>query len=193
MPDQISIVLPILYPCDANTVFQSIAALLLLNLPSPAATFIALANVLNRPLPLSFYTHDLGGQSSAYDLVLQSLAQKSSALHKHLTKGVEGVKPEHYLERIFTSLFTQHLAIDEASRLWDIYVFEGDALLIRAAVAFLLQKEMVLLGSNSVDDVASALLAGADNSKDASGSPTVTAKIGAEEQFIAAVREAGRT
>lgn len=164
--------------------------MLLLNLPSPAATFIALANVLNRPLPLSFYTNDEGGQASAYSLVLQTLAEKSEPLHTHLTKGVKEADPGTYMQAIFASLFTRHLAIDEASRLWDIYVFEGDALLLRAAVALLLRKEMALLGSSTVDDVMKALV-GDDSPRTDDSSAAIG--VGAADEFIAVVRDAGRT
>jgi hypothetical protein len=145
---------------------------------------------LNRPLPLSFYTYDAGAQASAYNLVLQILAKKSSHLHTHLTKRLGDMNPNQYLQGLFMSLFTGHLAIDEAARLWDVYVFEGDALLVRAAVAFLLSKEMALLGTKTADEV-KALLAARD-SRDSEGRSPVVAEVGAEERFIAAVREAGK-
>ena len=108
--------------------------------------------MLNRPLPLSFYASDAGAKQSAYNLLLHTLSQKSPNLHQHLTN-----MPDHhadlYLESIFTGLFTRHLALDEAARLFDVYVFEGDSLLVRAGVALLLQKEMALLGTKSVAEV----------------------------------------
>lgn len=174
--------------------------MLLLNLPSPATTFIALANVLNRPLPLSFYTADAAAQSSAYNLVLQTLSTKSPPLHAHLTRGVPGLEPGSYLCDMYTALFTGHLAIDEAARLWDVYVFEGDAVLVRAAVAVLLGREMALLGSTSVAAVRAALVArpAAAGSPDSlavstSASGKSEAAVVAEDKFIAAVREAGKS
>lgn len=153
--------------------FQTIAALLLLNLPDRETTFIALANVLNRPLPLSFYTSDPGAQASAYNIVLQTLGQKSPRLLEHLTK--VDVLPEQYLGQVFTSIFTSHLPVDEAARLWDVYVFEGDALLVRAAVALLLRREMALLGTRTGDEVRAVMGRGK-----------------ADEGFIMSVREAGK-
>lgn len=169
---------------------HTIAGLLLLNLPSPTATFIALANVLNRPLPLSFYTSDAGAQLSAYNLVLQTLAQKSAPLHEHLSRNIDGADPSVYLYDLFTTLFTGQLAVDEAARLWDVYVFEGDALLVRAAIAALLRKEMTLLSCKTGEAVRLAL--SRSDGPEESKSPVV-AEVGAEEKFIAAVREAGRT
>lgn len=169
--------------------FQTIAALLLLNMPSPAATFIALANVLNRSLPLSFYTTDEGAQSSAYNLVLRTLSLQSPSLHEHLTKRVPGLEPYMYLNDVFMSLFTNQLAIDEASRVWDVYVFEGDAVLIRVAVAFLLRVEMNLLGSKTREEVRSVI----GGQSTVSNTVPVVTEQGAEDKFMATVREAAKT
>lgn len=179
---------------------NTIAALLLLNLPSPAAAFASLANVLNRPLPLSFFISDPGAKQSAYNLLLQTLSHKSPGLHEHLTR-LPGHDPDSYLCDMFTSLFTSHLALDEAARLWDVYVFEGDAILVRAAVALLLRQEMSLLGAGSAAELAAALEPGggccsaADST--AKKTPTTTtsgvlARSGADDRWIRAVREAGK-
>ena len=85
---------------------------MLLNLPTPADAFIALANVLNRSLPLSFYASDDGAKSSAYNLLLQTLSHKSANLHQHLVQ-LPDHDPERYLGDIFTGLFTSHLALDK--------------------------------------------------------------------------------
>ncbi|KAL2163581.1 hypothetical protein VTH06DRAFT_5639 [Thermothelomyces fergusii] len=195
---------------------NTIAALLLLNLPTPTDSFIALANVLNRPLPLSFYASDAGAKSSAYNLVLHTLLQKSPALHDHLTKLAGGGRDlDAFLENVFIGLFTRHLALDEVTRLWDVYVFEGDTLLVRAAVALLLQHEMALLAAGSAAEVQAVLLGGSvvvvaadpsssDGSAATSGvtrlsvispppkNPRVVGGQGDEERWMAAVREAGK-
>ncbi|RCI09084.1 hypothetical protein L249_5124 [Ophiocordyceps polyrhachis-furcata BCC 54312] len=165
---------------------NAIAALLLLNLPDAETSFIALANMLNRSLPLSFYTSDQGAQASAFNLVLQTLSQKSRALHEHLTRTVESVEPELYLGHLFTSLFADYLSIDEAARLWDVYVFEGDALLVRAAVAMLLMHEMPLLGSKTAEEIRAVMCRPAGRSAQA------VAPVGAEDRFMRLVREAGK-
>lgn len=161
---------------------KTIAALLLLNSPSPAAAFIALANVLNRPLPLSFHSSDAGAKASAYNLLLQTLAAKSPKLHAHLT-----ALPDHdadaYLCDVYTSLFTGQLALDEASRLWDVYVFEGDTVLVRAGVAVLLDHEMALLGTKTTDEVLMVLKGKKQR---------LVGQPGAEERWIGMLREAGK-
>ncbi|KAK3321940.1 hypothetical protein B0H66DRAFT_601421 [Apodospora peruviana] len=166
---------------------NGIAALLLLNLPTPTDAFIALANVLNRSLPLSFYACDAGAKASAYNLLLQSLAQKSANLHEHLVQ-LSDHDPDLYLTDLFTGLFTGHLALDEAARLWDVYVFEGDAILVRAGVALLLQKEMALLGTKSIAEVRGILNYTADGVK----KPRVVGANGEEDRWMQAVKEAGK-
>ncbi|KAJ4323797.1 hypothetical protein N0V84_004143 [Fusarium piperis] len=167
---------------------NTIAALLLLNLPDAGSAFVALANVLNRPLPLSFYACDPGAQASAFNLVLQTLSLKSAPLHEHLTKKVQDVNLEESLSSILTGMFTGHLAIDEAARLWDVYVFEGDALLIRAAVALLLSREMTLLGAKTADEIQTIL--SERNAKVSSA--RLAGEVGADDKFMISVREAGK-
>lgn len=167
---------------------QTIAALLLLNLPNPESTFIALANVLNRPLPLSFYTFDRGAQASAYNLVLESLKEKSDTLWHHLTRAVPGVQLDHYLANIFTSLFTGYLAIDEAARLWDVYVFEGDTLLVRAVVAILLNREPDLLVCKTAEEVKAVI----SRTSAGASSTRAVSEVGAEDRFMQSIRDAGK-
>lgn len=172
---------------------NTMAALLLLNLPSATEAFIALANLLNRPLPLSFYAADPGAKSTAYSLILQMLAKKSPSLHEHLMK-LPDHDPDAYLSELFTSLFTGYLPLDAAARLWDVYVFEGDKVLVRAAVALLVEREMSLLGATRISEVKAVLEGGS-----ITGSPGtaprkqhVVGQPGEEDAWIRAVREAGK-
>lgn len=167
---------------------NAIAALLLLNLPGPASAFVALANILNRPLPLSFYAADSGAKSSAYNLVLQSLLKKAPALYYHITS-LPDHNPDYYLGNIFTALFTNCLALDQVARLWDVYVFEGDAVLVHAAVAYIMKREMVLLGAKSLEEVRIALESNEDGTK---RKQVVVAQTGEEDRWMKAVRQAGK-
>ncbi|KAI1841141.1 hypothetical protein JX266_012676 [Neoarthrinium moseri] len=160
---------------------NTIAAILLLNLPSATMAFIALANILNRPLPLSFYASDQGAKASAYNLLLQTLSTKAPQLHKHLTSDDLGLDPDEYLHGMFTALFTQHVSLDECTRLWDVYVFEGDAVLVRAAVALLMEREGLLLTATNCADVVKMLAQG--------GQRTLQ---GREDDWMKRVREAGK-
>lgn len=88
-----------------------------------------------------------------------------------------------YLGDVYTSLFTCQLALDEASRLWDVYVFEGDAVLVRAGVAVLLDHEMALLGTKTMEDVQTVLRGKKQR---------LVGKPGDEERWMGMVREAGK-
>jgi hypothetical protein len=161
---------------------QTIAALLLLNLGTAVSSFIALANILNRSLPLSFLSGDQGAQSSVYHLVNQTLAAKSPRLHKHLTESTS-TDPDFNvrLSDIFTTLFTRHLSIDDCARLWDVYVFERDGVLIDAATALLLQREMPLLSTQSAADLQGVL-----------EGYSKFARQGKDDAFIGRVRDIGK-
>ena len=146
-----------------------------------------MANVLNRSLPLSFYAYDAGAKSSAYNLLLQTLARRSTSLHDHLVK-LEDHNPDSYLADIFTGLFTSHLPLDQAARLGDVYVFEGDAVLVRAGVALLLPKEMALLGTKTMAEVRAILNYSAPGVK----GPRAVGGDGEEDRWMKAVKEAGK-
>ncbi|EFW99810.1 tbc domain protein [Grosmannia clavigera kw1407] len=167
---------------------NTIAALLLLNLPGPASAFVALANVLNRPLPLSFYAADSGAKSSAYNLLLQTLLAKSPALYYHITSFPDH-EPDYCFGSLFTSLFTNCLALDEAARLWDVYVFEGDAILVHAGVAYVMGKEMELLGAKNQEEIRSILHRYEDGH---GGRRAVVAQSGEEDRWMKSVRAVGK-
>lgn len=82
---------------------------------------------------------------------------------------------------MFTALFTQHLSLDGCTRLWDVYVFEGDALLVRAAIALLIEREGALLAATTHSDVLKALAE--------DGQKTVR---GREDEWMVRVRDAGK-
>lgn len=86
--------------------------------------------------------------------------------------------PEQYLDPVFSSLFTKSVDLDSATRLWDVWVFEGDAVLVRAAVAIFTCLENKLYGPTSKEELLRIMRNGVES--------------GEEEKWIRAVREAGR-
>jgi hypothetical protein len=149
-----------------------------LNLPTPSASFQALSNILNRPLPLSFHTTDAGATSRVYNLLLSTLNIKSPRLHEHLTR--LNFQPARTFEDIFSSLFTDTLSLDQATRLWDVMVFEGDAIVVRAGVAYLTSLEGKLFGAQSPHEVDEIIKAGLDTTID-------------EEEWMHRVKGAGKS
>ncbi|KAK6536122.1 hypothetical protein TWF281_000369 [Arthrobotrys megalospora] len=160
-----------------------LTANLLLNLSAPEA-FQTLANLLNRQLPLSFYTQDEPQITNIYGAFLRAFQYKLPNLYQHIHIKLQ-LPPPLYLEAMFTTLFTLHVPIDIVSRLWDVYAFEGDAFLIRSAVAVLGVLESKLYGSK---DEVIALLGwegkGCSNRSDW--------RLGKEDEFMAKVRSAGK-
>jgi hypothetical protein len=170
-----------MYRSDVGYVYGThlVAGVLCLHMRGPEA-FVTLANMLNRPTPLAFLVHDTAAMARAYDLVLGTLKYKFSNLHAHLTSSATGLKPEEFLDPIFRCLFAYNLPPEHVSRLWDIFVFEGDKTLIRAAVAILGKLEGKLYGSRE----GILELVGWQNQK--------TWDLGIDEDFISAVRDAGK-
>ena len=170
-----------MYRSDVGYVYGThlVAGILCLHL-RPVDAFVALANLLNGSLPLAFLVNDTAAMSRAYDLVLSTLKYKFTHLHDHLTNPATGLKPEEYLDPMFRCLFAFHLPTELVARIWDIFVFEGDKVLIRTVVAVLGRLERRLYGTREeILDVVSWR-----NEKHWD--------LGPAEDFIKAVREAGK-
>lgn len=155
-----------------------ITAVLLLNL-SPSAAFCTLANILNRPVPLAFLTNDEGAINRAYDLTVRAMFYKLPKLYDHLSN-VLHLSPETYIQPMFSTLFTRSLPLDITSRIWDVYVFEGDKFLVRTAIAVLGRLEGQLYGSRQ--EVLDIL----------GWHHTGDWDLGSEDSFMVDVRSAGK-
>src|SRR5690606_10261454 len=98
----------------------------------------------NRPLPLAFLTYDRGAMARVFSLASALLRLKFPRLSTHLCENL--CLSDHQMwEPMFRSLFTNGLDLDRLSRVWDCWVFEGDDILIRTAVAILGSLETQLL------------------------------------------------
>lgn len=170
-----------MYRSDVGYVYGThlIAGVICLLLP-PAQAFVLLANMLNRPLPLAFLVHDQVAMSRTHKYCLSTLKYKFTRLHDHLTNPAVGLAPEEFLDPMFRCLFAYHLSHEHVARLMDVFAFEGDKTLVRAAVACLGRLESKLYGSR--DEILS--LIGWQNEE--------RWDVGKEDDFIDAVREAGK-
>nr|POE63423.1 tbc domain-containing protein c23d3.03c [Quercus suber] len=171
-----------MYRRDVGYVYGThlIVGILCLHLPAPTA-FVVLANLLNRPLPLAFLVHDQAAMARTYQLVLTTLKYKFPQLHAHLTSAAANVQPDEFLDPFFRCLFAHNLAPEHVCRLLDVYVFEGDKTLIRAAVAVLGRLEPELYGSRQ--EILDLISWRCERRWDA---------LGSEEDFVRAVRDAGK-
>ena len=99
------------YRADVGYAFGTAlpAALLVLTMPSAADAFVALANLLNRPLPLAFLTGERAGMERTYELVGRLLKVKRPRLHARLfgsvSEGGLGLGMGEVLEPMVRTLF----------------------------------------------------------------------------------------
>ena len=98
--------------------------------------------------------------------------------------------PDVYLRDVFTGLFTSHLSLDEAARLWDVYVFEGDSVLLSAGVGILMFREMDLLAAGNLEEMMKVL----DRRCKAVGASGKNANSEGddEEKWINTIKEVGK-
>ncbi|KAK3062220.1 hypothetical protein LTS18_004577 [Coniosporium uncinatum] len=150
-----------------------------------APTFITLANLLNRPLPLAFLTADTAAIHRTRSLVLHTLSHKFPTLHAHLTAPGTDVRVDEWLDPLFSTLLCGprgKLGVERSVRVMDVVVFEGDRACVRAAVAVLGRLESRLYGARG--EVLEVL--GWEGREAWEGS------LGSEEEFLGGVREAGK-
>ncbi|EAW11870.1 putative TBC domain protein [Aspergillus clavatus NRRL 1] len=142
-----------MYRSDVGYVsgLHTIGALLVLQFPSPSSAFLAMANVLNRPLPVAFLTLDRGAIGRTYSLASATLRYKFPRLATHLSETLQ-LSDEEIWEPMFRCLLTNGLDLERISRVWDCWVFEGDRIMIRAAVAVLGCLQPQLFGFTQPDD-----------------------------------------
>ncbi|KAJ9366189.1 hypothetical protein DTO282E5_9128 [Paecilomyces variotii] len=209
-----------MYRSDVGYIYglHSIAALLVLQMPTPATAFLVMANALNRPLPLAFLTSDPGAKGRTYSLASAALRYKFPRLSTHLCENMN-LSDEDIWEPMFRSLFTNGLDLERVSRVWDCWVFEGDRVMIRAAVAILgcLQVQLFGFGPDEAGHAAVRDILGwgphdlGTKTQGAQNSPVPTGfggghipnagvgkywlldSAGDEDGFMIQVREAGKT
>lgn len=200
---------------------HTIAALLVLQFPTPSSAFVAMANALNRPLPVAFLTWDRGAMARTYTLATDTLRYKFPRLAVHLIETL-CLTEEEIWEPIFRTLLTNGLDLERVSRVWDCWVFEGDRIMIRSAVAILGCLQAQLFSFHQPDDESRLTVrnilgwgprhVGANNQKpkDRHSAPAATGfgggqlsnpgvadywvltAAGNEDGFMTAVREAGK-
>lgn len=170
-----------MYRSDVGYVYGThlIAALLVLNLPSPASAFITLANLLNRPTAMAFLVDDRAEMQRTYACFYDVLQKKMPRLHEHIIEKLR-LPAEDFLDPMFRTLFCGKLNVDVVSRVWDVHMFEGSPAIIRTAVGVMMALEGSLYGSR-------------EEFLDILGwHATKPWKVGSEDEFMEIVRKAGK-
>jgi TBC1 domain family member 14 len=109
-----------------------LAAILLLYL-DPFPAFCGLCNLLNRPCQLAFYRLE-ARVISRYTHVFRTLLRENLPDVSDHLNGI-GMSTEMFLLDWILTIYAKSLPLDISSRIWDVYILEGDAFLFRTAVA----------------------------------------------------------
>lgn len=131
--------------------FAQIAAVILLNAACASDAFVMLCNTVH-PGTLTFAL--LHGRDTSDAIVDGNIASfvrvmrhKLPLLFDHLRS--LGLAPLVYISPMIKSRFTDLLNLDHAMRVWDVYIFEGDAFLLRTALSVLDYAQHSLVGCDS--------------------------------------------
>lgn len=110
-------------------------------------TFVALCNLIHKSDVLSaLYSSDeqrVRGYFKIFNIVFAENLPKLYLHFKNLS-----LTPEHYLPDWFMTIFSSILPLDLSSRLWDIFLLEGDIILFKTGLAVLKYLEPLLWGGS---------------------------------------------
>ena len=118
-----------------------LAAILLLYLDDFEA-FTCLANLLNRPVHMSFYKME--GELQQCISLFETLFKRSLPELFHHFEDI-GLTTDMYLLDWFLTIFSKSLPLDTATRLWDVYIFEGQSFFFRASIGILKYVQKTIL------------------------------------------------
>ncbi|CAN8023570.1 unnamed protein product [Ixodes persulcatus] len=119
-----------------------LAAMLLLNL-DVADAFICFANLLNRPCQLAFFRVDQPQMNAYYTLYEDFFRENLPKLFAHFQK--QSLTSDLYLVDWIYTLYSRSLPLDVASRVWDVFLRDGEEFLFRSALGIMRLYEQVLL------------------------------------------------
>ncbi|XP_058807773.1 TBC1 domain family member 14-like [Phymastichus coffea] len=111
-----------------------IGGVLSLNMDAPDA-FICFANLLNRPCHLAAFTLDQRQMGVYYKAYSNALANKLPKVYAHFL--ASGLTPDLYLLDWLFTIYAKSMPLDVASRIWDVFLRDGDEFLFRTALGVL--------------------------------------------------------
>ncbi|BGP23514.1 TBC1 domain family member 14 [Rhodotorula toruloides] len=133
------------------------AALLILNM-SPAEAFVCLVNLVQKSFLRSFYSSDPDEVEAYYRVFDTLLADYMPRVYANFSAQV--VRPSLYLFPWLSTLYTAFLPLDLATRIFDVFLLEGDSFVFRVAIVLLQILEPRLFNPNL--DELSAVFEGTD-------------------------------
>ncbi|CAH0394159.1 unnamed protein product [Bemisia tabaci] len=119
-----------------------IAAVLILNMDA-ADAFICFANLLNRPCHTAFFQLDQLVMQAYYSAYNDLLSENLPKLHEHFIN--IGLSADFYLLDWVYTVFSKAMSLDLASRIWDVFLRDGEEFLFRTALGILHTSQDTLL------------------------------------------------
>lgn len=123
-----------------------LAAVLLLFMDPPDAFCCFVNMLLYKSCFLQFFRIQMPDVRIYLDVHNRLLADECPALHAHFAK--HSIEADIYMINWVMTLFCHALPLDLVSRIWDIYVFDGDIAIFRTALGILKLLQSRLLASN---------------------------------------------
>uniref|UniRef100_A0A7S0G2T1 Rab-GAP TBC domain-containing protein n=1 Tax=Rhodosorus marinus TaxID=101924 RepID=A0A7S0G2T1_9RHOD len=115
----------------------------------PEDAFVAFTNLLDKSRLLDFYRNSADKVELYMNAFVQLISEKLPKLQGHFVK--LGVEPSMFLLNWLMSAYCRVLPLDLASRVWDLFVSQGDTTLFGVALAILesLEEELLTLDFDS--------------------------------------------
>ncbi|GAA5975905.1 hypothetical protein JCM10908_005323 [Rhodotorula pacifica] len=126
------------------------AAMLLLNMPLPEA-FISLVNLIHKSVLRSFYSEDPQDREAYFRVFDTLLADHMPKVYSNFSSQV--VRPSLYLAPWLSTVYIAFLPLDLATRIFDVFLLEGDSFAFRVALVLLQILEPRLFNPN-LDELA---------------------------------------
>ncbi|XP_074103810.1 TBC1 domain family member 12 [Cotesia typhae] len=125
-----------------------IGAMLILNMDTPDA-FICLANLFNNNLyHNTAFTLNQIKINKYWNIFNELLSRNLSCLHKHFLE--INLTPDFYLLDWLFTIYAKALPLDVTSRIWDVFVRDGDEFLFKTAIGILMLFKNELLSMDFV-------------------------------------------
>ncbi len=127
-----------------------LAAVLLLFMEPPEAFTCFVNMLLYKSCFLQFFRIQMPDVRIYLDVHTRLLAEEMPELHKHFQH--HSIEPDIYMINWVMSLYCRALPLDLVSRIWDIYVFDGDVAIFRAALGILklLQSRLLVMNFEEI-------------------------------------------
>ncbi|XP_046667469.1 TBC1 domain family member 14-like isoform X1 [Homalodisca vitripennis] len=111
-----------------------IAAVLILNMEA-ADAFVCFANLLNKPCHMAFFHLNQPLMEAYYSTYNELLRENLPQVYAHFS--LTALSPDLYLLDWIYTVFTKAMSLDLASRVWDVFLRDGDEFLFRTALGVL--------------------------------------------------------